>query len=530
MRTKVESKVVSRGPVLPSPLSPLPSFPFASGLKPGQMWGFAELGWGIGFSLAERRENVSKDMGRRAWADILATLDAIHEHLPGGFRVLVDNGAVQEVDLATMETQAAITDNQWRLRMDRFVDLARRYGDAAWLITPDKVGDQGESIQRFERYVSRLREAANHGAILVLTLQPGPLGPLELEDRLRGFLSGVPDRQIVPAFPMRLVPGERRTVTPLPVLVDFVRRRRPRVVHLLGMGPKSRQLDIVLEALTAASPSTRVTLDAAVVRSVASRAWAEEKPAAEEQVRRGPKYIPQGVSGLDPTEALFELEPEQRRRAALRAGATPVCADRLAKDPDAYGTLVGWGDEDDPCFGAIIDERLLDEAIIRERFVAEPKFGPSAGVSERERILVRRVFGKQGSRGIARSGKGVSGQQLPPWLDDFVGTIVLTEGLGGHVFGRLEDALRFERKVFGYVDGYTFRTQDVLSEGEARYSKDPFIVTIVGPKSRTDYREGDSGENLIDTWWEATVAPHPLLGDSVKRVLVDGPTLNVRSP
>jgi hypothetical protein len=32
---------------LPSPSSPLrDAFPFASGLKPGQMWGFAELGWG----------------------------------------------------------------------------------------------------------------------------------------------------------------------------------------------------------------------------------------------------------------------------------------------------------------------------------------------------------------------------------------------------------------------------------------------------------------------------------------------------
>jgi hypothetical protein len=508
------------------------AFPFASGLKPGQMWGFAELGWGIGFSLAERRDDVSKDMGRRAWADILTTLDAIHEHLPGGFRVLVDNGAVQEVDLATMQTQAAITDDQWQLRMGRFVELARRYGDAAWLITPDKVGDQAESIRRLERYAPRLREAAGHGAVLLLTLQPGPLDPVGLEERLRTSLRGVPDRQIVPAFPMRLVPGERRTVTPLPVLVDYVRRRRPRVVHLLGMGPKSRQLTTVLQALAAASPSTRVTLDAAVVRSVAARAWTDEKPAAEQQVRRGPKYTPQGLSDLDPTEVLFELEPEQRRRAALRAGATPACADRLARDPDAYGILAGWGDEEDPCFG-VADERLLDESIFRERFVAEPKFGPASGVSERERILVRRVFGKQaGSRAEVRKGRtGPSDEQDLPWLDDFVSTAILASGLDEFRHKTVDAALRFERSVFAVCDGQTFRTTYVLAHGDAVHtspSDPPFIVTIIGPKGHSDYREEDDG--LVDTWWRATVAPHPLLDGSVKEVLVDGPTLNVRSP
>ena len=381
-----------------------PYIAFASGLKPGQMYGFAEIGRGIGFSLAEKREGASLDVGSRAWRGYVDILHRLSEELPGGFSVLVDNGAVQEVDTETMVAVAPISDASWRKRMDRYIELAALLGDAAWLITPDRIGDQQESHRRFALCAPQLRQAAADGAVLVLTLQPGPLGPVELEHELRALLGpGVKDKQIVPAFPMRPRRDDRRlTVTPLPSLLDFVQRRRPRVVHLLGMGLKSKLLPEVLEQISRVSPETKVTLDSADIRSVAAqgRPWIEEKPWAQEQVRRRRPYEQGGVFDIDDTEVLAgDLDREQLLRAALEVGVDRACAERFADDPlGVYGILKGWdeGESDDPCWGegAYPD---FDMALSHERFLQQAKFPRSAGASERDRLLVHRVFrGRKG--------------------------------------------------------------------------------------------------------------------------------------
>jgi len=389
----------------PAPV-PEPWIAFASGLKPGQIYGFAELGRGVGFSLAERREGVSADLGAKAWKGYLDVLDRIADELPGGFTLLVDNGAVQEVDLATMTAVAPISDAAWQKRMVRYAELASRYGDAVWLITPDRIGDQRETIRRFKLCAPALREAVSLGATLVLTLQPGELDPVSLEARLLGLLaldSSLTARRsplVIPAFPMRLRGDDRRaTVTPLPVLVDFVRRRRPRTVHLLGMGLKSKLLPDVLRAIQAVSPETRVTLDSAEVRAVAvqGRPWIAEKPWAEAQVRRRPAYRQGSVREIDETEILLDLPPEALRAAALEAGLDPACAERFAEDPEIlYALFAAWdeADADDPCWGAC-DPQVLDLALLHERFRREAKFPSSAGASERDRLLVHRVFGKK---------------------------------------------------------------------------------------------------------------------------------------
>jgi hypothetical protein len=362
------------------------------------MVGFAEIGRGIGFSLAERREGVSADLGSKAFLGYLEVLQSLYDRLPGGFACLVDNGAVQEVDLLTQTAVAPISDAQWALRMGRYVELATRFGDAMWLITPDRIFDQEETIRRFTICAPALRKAALAGAILVLTLQPGALGPIALEVRLRKLLPRVDDRQIVPAFPMRQRGDDRtQTVTPIPALLEFLARRRPHTVHLLGMGLKSRLLPGILKQIGTVSPGTRVTLDAADVRSVAvpGRPWMQEKPWAQKQIGRRPPY--QADAQIDETEIVFDLPQEGLRAAAREAGASAACAERFAVDPERmYALLVAWHEDeaDDPCWGEV-EPGTLDLALLHERYRWEPKFPPSAGASERDRLLVHRVFGRR---------------------------------------------------------------------------------------------------------------------------------------
>lgn len=373
---------------------------FASGLTRGQFWGFAELGYGVGFSLAECK--TEKCLG----PTLVELVRMLHTPYAGA-PVLVDSGAVAEIDPKTCrlkEGQKPIGPRAWDHRMDQYLEIATALGATAWLIAPDKVCDQRTSIKRFERQVPRLRKMAKLGAVIVLPLQPGPLSLFDLDRRLSKMLrvsrrpcAVYPGSQVIPAVPMRR--AGKGTITPLSDLLVYLRQRKPPAIHLLGMGPNNRLLSSVLVAIERAVPGIRVSIDAALVRPKAhpGKPWIDLKPQVYAEVVsdwRSP------LEQLDFTEIVGYMEAAELAEVARSAGAPQGVARQIGRSADPqeqFGRL--WNlDEDDPWFG-LVDDRLLQVLLERAYVLAVPKFGEGFSaarsdplVSQRDRRLVHRIF------------------------------------------------------------------------------------------------------------------------------------------
>jgi hypothetical protein len=357
---------------------------FASGLNPGQFWGFAELGYGIGFSLGEITTSTR-------FVRYLAEAERIYYSLPmnwGG--LMLDMGAVQE-----HSKNEPISPRTMDFRMDQYLEAARRLPGAVFLVTPDKVGDQIASIGRFTRQLHRLRKMLDLDATLLLALQPGERSLAELDKIFRVLLGapgprrllGEPPR-VIPAFPMRGTPP----ATPIDELVDYVRTERPSWIHLLGMGPANKQLPWVLRELGEVDPDLRVSLDASLVRGKigAGRPWTEEKPRVAREVRGQTRPAETGIVQVDVTEwqgLVSGFTRPQLAVVAQQAGLShwqePLWS--ALTDEQAQERFVELVYEaSDPEWRAII------VALQRAEIIATPKF--QRVVPQRDRRLARVVF------------------------------------------------------------------------------------------------------------------------------------------
>jgi hypothetical protein len=397
----------ARAVELPSPLADLlaqaqqfkvlrPWKVFVSGVstQPGQMWGLAEMGYGVGLSLGEAKAEGF----RYRLAVLRRMLDTPYLSVT----LLVDSGAIKEA-----RTGGAITAREWDRRMALYLDAARLLGPAAWLIAPDKVGDQAESIRRFQRQVPRLRQMLRAGAVVLLPLQSGALSQrpsaqwADLPDGL-ARQSGWSSTQLVPALPMR--PKGGATVTPLPRLLAFLRQRRPPVVHLLGIGPGSVLLPRILWEIEQAVPGTRVSIDAALVRPLVGTTqrpgpWTVARQPMMQQVAADWR-VPQAQ--FDLTEATYYLEGPELAAAVKAAGAPQQVFDQIANEPALIWELYeAMWDEEHPWFGVVYQDALT--AQIQRAYVrAVPKFGagvPRQGrgdpaVAQRDRRLAHHFFGE----------------------------------------------------------------------------------------------------------------------------------------
>jgi hypothetical protein len=170
---------------------------FASGLSdPGEVRGVTLVGYHIGISCSELRPRL------------LDELEAcVREH---SVRVFVDSGAFSEVAgvgdaLVTVRPFSAA---DWEKRLAIYERLARSCGANAYLVAPDKVGDQRETLARLERYAPRLRALrlvhgdAWFGPHLIVPVQRGELSMAGFASRACGAL-GLGEDDVVWGIPMK---------------------------------------------------------------------------------------------------------------------------------------------------------------------------------------------------------------------------------------------------------------------------------------------------------------------------------------
>ncbi len=152
-------------------------------------------------------------------------------------RVFVDNGAFSETDRAGAVVRP-IDDGAWVERVRVMHEIAAAFGPPArrgdhgprvWVVAPDRVGNQPETIRRLALHATAMRACRALGARVVVPIQRGAMTAATF-DAVCGEALGFDDFT-------RGIPGNK-VAMPAEELEGFLRARRPARIHLLGVGPR----------------------------------------------------------------------------------------------------------------------------------------------------------------------------------------------------------------------------------------------------------------------------------------------------
>lgn len=208
------------------------------------------------------------------WEMSKAELDAIKA---SGAEVFVDSGAFSEVQLNapakdgslpfpgeapfSFVTVNEITDAEWNRRLDLYTQVAAALGDRAYLVAPDKVGDQTVTLERLAKYADRVRELRALGANIIVPIQKGAMAQIDFDAAVTEVL-GFSD--YVRGIPSKKAAATVEEIATFANALDANAR-----IHLLGLGPDSRRYPAVMEAL--ANRTAALFCDSVRLRALVGR-------------------------------------------------------------------------------------------------------------------------------------------------------------------------------------------------------------------------------------------------------------------
>jgi hypothetical protein len=285
---------------------------FVSGVNhPGEVRGLVLSARNVGITCSEIRGGLLQELEQHAGPGHLTD-------------VFVDSGAFGEVEFGPKgrTVVAPITDDDWRERLAVYRRVAYAFGRHAFLVLPDSVGDQKETLARLHRYRDVAHELHRLGAHLILPVQRGELDGAEFVEAALEAVGLQLDEQLILG-----IPSKKAATTP-DELGALCRRlwhlgADGLTFHLLGMGPRSPGWGPMREAIRdwftdAAIYSDSVDLRREVGRTNGRGGTARRLTEAQDRAR---------AKGLDAYEtkaqALIECGVDDMRRAsqaARRAG------------------------------------------------------------------------------------------------------------------------------------------------------------------------------------------------------------------
>jgi len=199
---------------------------FVSGASaPADIRGLAEWSVPLGISLSELSRPALHTLRGYACMPLL--------------RIFVDSGAFSETD-RTGAVVCPISDTVWIERVRTMHLLAAtfgppapagNYGPRVYVVAPDRVGDQPETLRRLALHAEAMRACHALGAVVVVPIQRGAMTAATFDRAacetlgFDSFARGIPGNKIA---------------MPYAELEAFLRERRPASVHLLGVGPNGK--------------------------------------------------------------------------------------------------------------------------------------------------------------------------------------------------------------------------------------------------------------------------------------------------
>lgn len=212
---------------------------FISGAsRPSDLRGLVRISAPLGVSIPELSDH--------ALAELLAAAPARPL-----LQVFVDSGAFSEVD-RTGRIVAPITLAAWRTRVAVMLRIAAAFGPRCWIVAPDCVGNQGETLTRLRAFAAEMRQARALGARVIVPIQRGDMPPASFDRAAAEVLSFSDFVRGIPGNKIAMPAGE---------LEAFLRTRRPAAVHLLGIGPRGRRFRPLVDLLRRLVPGAAVSCD-----------------------------------------------------------------------------------------------------------------------------------------------------------------------------------------------------------------------------------------------------------------------------
>lgn len=405
---------------------------FASGSNhQGEIEGLSSIGFNIGVAAPEVFEGA---------------LDALLALAGTGISVFVDSGAFGEVDFNFPNETGRTKKNRrskrqielgmapstppgglpypdlpigplildeikpakWRGLLKTYRRLAEGLGSQVYLVAPDCVGHQDETLRRLSTYADEMREFHDMGANIIVAMQKavtrsdgvklGTLSREALDDRV-GAILGFDD--FVRGMPMR-----NRTTTPDEVVSFLTKRPDVKRIHLLGFGPASRGYVETLKKLEAVRPDLDLTCDSVLIVAHKGKTngpgggprrltKAEESHWYDEL---GPESFADDTGLGDYTEAISEvgswLPRSAREQLADRWLLDNVQRRAWLKDPEAWLQAHYRDDPERPKHyelpqvavdldQAWADYNFREKVVERKRVGIQRAFGPGSGFSLR---------------------------------------------------------------------------------------------------------------------------------------------------
>lgn len=182
--------------------------------------------------------------------------------------VFVDTGAFSEVN-KDLELTNPISPKEWSHRMDEHSVWAARLGRKAYLVAPDRVGDQDYSFQRLTENVGYMRHWLKLDANVLVPLPKGRLPIRQYWDNTLDLVGTTftlgPSPNLIPALPMK------KNAISVEECIAFLNQVRPPRIHLLGVGIRSHKLPPILKAISEYTPYTQLSCDSCLIRSMSGK-------------------------------------------------------------------------------------------------------------------------------------------------------------------------------------------------------------------------------------------------------------------
>lgn len=241
---------------------------FLSGTQgsPGEVEGAARLAkrypnLGVGIDVSACRE------------DCMLALRQINKKK---VKLFVDSGAFGE-----FQDNKPISPDEWDDRLADYEHISRLFKDRAYLVAPDKIGDQAETAQRLIWHAGLLRKPARDYKSWILLVAQAQIGEgglprHEFWENMRHLLvqMGIPKNKIVAALPLQ---EEAATDQEVKAFARSLGKSVDRY-HLLGLGPLRKRLDRIVKIILASNPKARITCDSNLIAGGAVRGFLSVKP------------------------------------------------------------------------------------------------------------------------------------------------------------------------------------------------------------------------------------------------------------
>jgi|TARA_R100000084_G_scaffold108964_2_gene73282 hypothetical protein len=175
-----------------------------------------------------------------------------------GLKIFIDSGAFSEVKVnekGKIEVVRPIDEAEWRRRIGVYRGLAKRLKSQLYVVAPDRVGSQKETMQRLARHLDELREVSEDGANILVPLHLGEMTQTQMHHTVSRMMEGM---NWMPALPCK------KAATSAEEILEYCGTVKPSRVHLLGAGPKS---DVVAQVLDTICTQTDVYMDSCCLRS-----------------------------------------------------------------------------------------------------------------------------------------------------------------------------------------------------------------------------------------------------------------------